>query len=464
MKGMRKILLVSLFVLFLCPAGAVRVSGTAAEYAGRSFVFFTHSDPVTRSPLPIFTLSIGHDGNFSGSVEVTSPVYCFADFGIFRGRFFLEPGKEVTLHLPPLREKSFEESKNPYFEPVEIWLKTGDGGTGELTNLISRFDTRLFRLTDKYFNQLYHRQMKSYADTINRHMEGEFGNFKDPLFREHFRVRMAALEADVMRAGREKMAANLKDLPAEAWSRPAFTDFLNRLYVNTLSTESKSPAGASLRLWVARENLTELKNWTARFTAAPSPLADVILLKLLYDAWYSGEFSKNGIRKMVASAYFSSHNMKEVRDMASMVSEKITFLQPGTTAPEICLPSGEDRTWCTRSNTSSYLYLLFADLEIPVCQEQVKYLKTLVEKTGKDVQVVVVASPSSRINVMEFMSRHQVPGIVITDTPGLEAGKLYKVRSYPSAFLLDSQHRVVLAPARTPLDGFEFQFEDLKKK
>lgn len=94
MKGMRKILLVSLFVLFLCPAGAVRVSGTAAEYAGRSFVFFTHSDPVTRSPLPIFTLSIGHDGNFSGSVEVTSPVYCFADFGIFRGRFFLNPGRK----------------------------------------------------------------------------------------------------------------------------------------------------------------------------------------------------------------------------------------------------------------------------------------------------------------------------------------------------------------------------------
>ncbi len=61
------------------------------------------------------------------------------------------------------------------------------------------------------------------------------------------------------------------------------------------------------------------------------------------------------------------------------------------------------------------------------------------------------------------MSRHQIPGIMVTDTPHRKSGREYKVRSYPSAFLLDHQHRVILAPARTPLDGFEFQFEDMKK-
>ena len=456
------------FLVLLCLVSftelqALTIKGHAPGYEGKTLEFMTLSDPVTKTPLPFFTLTVGADGTFSAEATVMDPVYCYADFGIFRGRIFLQPGKEVSLQLPPLREKSFEESKNPYFEPVEIWLKTNGESDGTLTNQILKFDTRLFRLTDQYFNQLYYKQMKNYVDTVRTKLGQEFGTIKEPLFREHFRLRMVALEGDVMRAGREKIAGTLKNLSPEAWYRPAFIDFLNRLFVNTLSTESKSPAGANLRLWVARENLTELKSWTARFTATSSPLTDVILLKLLHDAWYSGEFSKNGIRKMVASSYFSSHHLKEIRTMASTLSEKITFLQPGTTAPEICLPSGEGRTWCSKANTRPYLYLLFADLEIPVCQEQVKYLKTLVEKTGGDMQVVVVAAPSSRINVMEFMSRHQVPGIVVTDTPQRQTGKLYKVRSWPSAFLLDRQHKVILAPARNPLDGFEFQFEDLKK-
>jgi hypothetical protein len=76
----------------------------------------------------------------------------------------------------------------------------------------------------------------------------------------------------------------------------------------------------------------------------------------------------------------------------------------------------------------------------------------------------VVLSPSEKISNEEFMSRHQIPGIMVTDTPNRKTGRDYRVRSYPSAFLLDSRHRVVLAPARTPLDGFEFQFEDLIKK
>ena len=166
---------------------------------------------------------------------------------------------------------------------------------------------------------------------------------------------------------------------------------------------------------------------------------------------------------MVTSDYFTAHILKEIRQMAATLSEKINYLQPGTAAPGICLPSGDNLTWCSTANTLTYLYILFADLEIPVCREQVKYLKTMAEKTGSQVQFLIVLTPSQKVNNTEFLSRNQIPGIMVTDTPNRKAGREYKVRSYPSAFLLDRQHRVVLAPARPPLDGFEFQFEDLTK-
>ena len=59
----------------------------------------------------------------------------FCDFGIYQGRLFLEPGQNIKLKLPPLREKSFADKKNPYFSPVAFWFATDD--KTQLNNQIS---------------------------------------------------------------------------------------------------------------------------------------------------------------------------------------------------------------------------------------------------------------------------------------------------------------------------------------
>jgi len=456
-------ILFALTVLAGLQANALRIQGSAPDYAGKMLEFFSVSDPVSLSPVPCFVLKIDEKGHFSVDAEVRDLLYCYSDFGIYRGRMIMVPGKDINLELPPIREKRFEESKNPYFEPVLIWLKTDAGDNSPLNTLVSRFDARYYILTDAWFNQLYYRQMKNYADSVKIRLDKEFRQYDDPAFRMHRQLRIKSLEADIQRAGREKVAGSLRDVPPQMWNQPAFSDFLNRLFVNTLSTESKSPGGSKLRLWVARENLAELSRWVRNFTASEAPLSDLILLKMLHDAFYSGEFSKPAILKMVGSPWFSQNSQPRIREVASAVLEKLNFLRKGSPAPGICLPSVTGKVWCSTSNTKPWLYILFADLEIPVCREQVKYLKTMAEKTGQEVQVLVVVSPAEKINVTEFMSQNQIPGLVVLDQPENSAGRLYKVRSYPSAFLLDRQQKVVLAPARTPLDGFEFQFEDMKK-
>jgi hypothetical protein len=75
----------------------------------------------------------------------------------------------------------------------------------------------------------------------------------------------------------------------------------------------------------------------------------------------------------------------------------------------------------------------------------------------------VIVSESKNVGLKEFTSGNGVPGIVVTDT-GNATGRKYAIRSYPSAFLLDKAHKILLAPARTPLDGFEFQFAQFKKQ
>ncbi len=330
---MRKFfILFSLINLAGLQALALRITGSAPEYAGRTLEFFSVSDPVSRTPVPCFMVNIDGQGKFTAEAAVHENLYCYSDFGIYRGKLILVPGRDIILELPPLREKRFEESKNPYFEPVEIWLKVDDRSENALNNLVSRFDARYFQLTDTWFSQLYYRQMKNYLDSVRIRLDVEFQRYSDPAFTRHRELRMKSLEADMTRAGREKVAGSLKQGSPQTWNQPAFSEFLNRLFVNSLSTESKSPGGSMLRLWVARENLVELSRWTRSFTATEAPLADLILLKMLHDAYYSGEFSKPAILKMVGSPWFSQNNQSAIREVAAYCTGKTEFPQEGRTS------------------------------------------------------------------------------------------------------------------------------------
>ena len=109
-----------------------------------------------------------------------------------------------------------------------------------------------------------------------------------------------------------------------------------------------------------------------------------------------------------------------------------------------------------------YQYILFADLEIPVCREQVKYLKTIQEKIGQELDILLILTPATRVSNQDFIRTEQIPGKIVNDTNDKAIGKKYKIRSYPSALLLNRDHKVVLSPAKTPLDGFEYQFPGKK--
>lgn len=453
----------TLLVISALSVKGVKVEGNEPAYRGRLIRFYTLTDPVTKNEKPLFTFTPDSRGFFETEVKVDEITWCFSDIGIYRLMLFITPGVNIRIKLPVLREKSFEESKNPYFEPVQAWVVTENGPADELTNLVARFDKKYYQLIDKYFNQLYYRQLNNYIDTIKKESERDFSAFKSQGFLLHKQLRMKLLEAGIMHGGREKTAGSLKEVRPGFWNHPSFSEFINNLFVNTLGTESKSISGPKIKQWIYRENLPELVKWTETLTGTKPPLTDLILLKMLHDAWYSGEFSKTAVQHLAGSDFFKNNKEPEIRAIAREVELKFNFLRVGSMAPEICLPLTTSGKFCSSSNTKPFLYILFTDPEIPVCQEHLKYLKTMAEKTGQGLQILIVSKESKKIGLAGFISANQIPGIVVTDS-GDETARLYKIRSYPSAFLLDRNHKVVLAPAKTPLDGFEFQFAGIRTK
>lgn len=442
--------------------GGVFIEGFEPDYAGRTLTFYSIADPVSKNEQFAFDLRIGPQGRIQVQTGITETLFCYTEFDAYLGKIILVPGSKFYIKLPPLKEKTFEESKNPYFKPIEIWIMNQSPAPDDLTSLFARYDQRFYQLSQKYFTQIYYRQQRNFIDSVKIPLNREFGGVQIPEFSFHQALQMKNMEAGMMRAGREKLIYGVRELPVGSWRLPSFAELIDRLFTNTFSLEAKTVQGGQLRTMVARNDIQGLKKWTESWTGVTGPLSDLLLIKFLHDAFYSGEFSKNAILQALKTQNFMQHPVAEVKAMAAAVSGKLQFLYTGTGAPEICLPSLAKDTICSTSSDRPFQYILFADLEIPVCREQVKYLKTIHEKIGSEMDILLILTPATRISNQDFIISEKIPGKVVVDTNDRTTGKKYKIRSYPSAILLNRDHKVVLSPAKTPLDGFEYQFPGRK--
>ncbi|MBW6534637.1 MAG: redoxin domain-containing protein [Mariniphaga sp.] len=456
---MVKRVLSALIILFVSWSSvATKIEGKHKEYAGKKLDFFRFSDPVTQEKIYVFSLEPDREGNFSTEVKVDQTTFFFSDFGIYRGMLFLEPGKTIHLLLPPFREKSFADSKNPYFKPVQFWFST-EGGN-ELNNVVSEFDAQLNQLSDRFFDQLYFSRSKSTFDSISQILENHFGSQNHPTFNQHKKLKTKALEADAYRLTPEKVSEELSATGHEFWNHPAFIELFEKTFTNKLSFEVRSNTGTEIRQAISSGNFPFFRNMLKEKYKISGPVSDLALLKMLHDAYYSGDFSQNDILSLVNSATFRQNADLFIRETSKNIFEKLEFLRKGTLAPAICLKNTDGHHVCsnkTSDGEKKFKYLIYADTEMIVCREHLKYLTRTKEQFQKYLEIIVVLRKTDLIEMKIFLDKENIPGIHLVDENSKFIEK-YRIKSFPTCFLLNENHEVVFQQAKAPLDGFEQQF------
>lgn len=456
---MKERILVFFFSLLVSlPALAIRIEGKNREYAEKEIEFYRFSDPVTQEKELVFTLKPDEEGNFTADTEVPQTTFVFSDFGIYRGLLFLEPGKNLKLLFPPLREKSFADSKNPYFEPVEFWFSTEKGD--QLNDHISIFDSKLNLLTDKFFNQLYFTQSQSAFDSVKTQLSEVADISASPVFTTHKNLKLKSLEADVFRLKPETVSKELMKTEQEFLSHPAFLELFDKTFANKLSFEARAAGGDKIRQAVAARNVTFLKNLVNEKYNIPGSFADLVLLKILHDAFYSGDFQQNDILAIISSPALSADSNQYIRHISENILKKLKFLQKGSKAPVICLKDTNGHNVCsdsTPADDKKFKYLIFADTEMIVCREHLKYLTRIDEMFQKQLEIIIVLRKSDIIGMKIFLDKEKIPGIHLVDENS-EFAEKYRVKSYPSCLLLNHIHEVEFQQAFAPMDGFEQQF------
>ncbi len=452
-----RVLLSFFFSVFITLSGfsTVTIQCDNLKYAGQKLDFYSYSDPISSATKLVFSLEFDKTGKCTKTIETQTTDFVFCDFGIYRGRLFIEPNQTIKLQLPPLREKSFADQKNPYFEPVSFWFATEN--KQQLNNQISEFNSQLNQLADKYFDQLYFRQSKSIYDSLVYFIDKKFGTIKNETFVNHKTMSLKMVEADAFRFKPEDYSAFFSNVKQQFWLHPAFAELFDKTFQGQLSFEVKSVKGDDIRKAVNQENILVLIDFTKKKYKIANEMAELVLLKMLHDAFYSGDFNKSSIQQMIKLTRFTNHKNHIISEAANNIYEKITFLQTGNAAPTVCLKNLEEQENCTNQNNKKYKYIIFADTEMAVCREHLKYLPAIHQKFEKYLEFYIILRKTDVSQMKRFFTDNKVPGVKLIDDNG-EFIDQYKVRSYPQCYLLDENHKVKFTAAKSPLDGFEQQF------
>jgi len=452
-----RVIFTLLFAVLLSPHvfASVTIECHYPGYAGKKLNFFAYSDPISLETKPVFSLDFDKTGKASKSIELKADQFIFCDFGIYRGLLFIEPNQNIILQLPPVREKSFADQKNPYFEPVSFWFATND--KKQLNNQISTFTNRLNQLTDKYFDQLYFRLLKQYYDSVNYFIEMEFGKIQSETFQFHKKFALKMVEVDAFRLKTEDYSALFSGVKPQFWLHPSFTNLFDKSFSGQLSFSVKSVKGDEIRKAVNQGNISFLIKHINTKYKITGEMADLVLLKMLHDAFYSGDFSNRAVQQMIKSARFTGHQNQMIREAASNIFEKITHLQTASAAPVICLNNLTGQKTCSNQTTGKYKYIIFADSEMAVSREHLKYLTAIEEKYAKSLEIFIVLRNTDAAQMKKFFAENEVPGIKLVDESS-EFINQYKVKSFPQCYLLDQNHKVKITSVKAPLDGFEQQF------
>lgn len=450
-----------LFVLFLLfsllqeSVFATIIEGHNSEYAGEKLDFYQFADPVTKQKEFVFSLEFDGQGNCKTTIPVSKTTSVFCDFGIYKGMLFLEPDKSIKLLLPPFREKSFADQKNPFFEPVSFWFNTEN--ENDLNNKISAFDSKFNQLTDQYFNQLYFRQSKEIYDSIITILNHSFPVNSMEVLAIHKKLKLKLLETDVFRLKAENVSEIFSEINSDFWDHPAYIEFFEKKFDKKLSFDAKEVKGLEIRKAVAEANFSFLSDHIKTKYKLKGESTELALLKMLHDGFYSGEFSKNSILYLLDSDNLTNHSNLKIRKIAINVSNKLKYLLPRSAAPVICLKNIDGYKKCSDESVEKFKYIVFADNEMIVCREHLKYLTKIEQQFQKNLEIILIMRKTDLIEMKLFLIENEIPGIKLVDKNGVFIEK-YKVKSFPACFLLDKNHKVKFAETKAPLDGFEQQF------
>jgi peroxiredoxin len=183
----------------------------------------------------------------------------------------------------------------------------------------------------------------------------------------------------------------------------------------------------------------------------------MVLLKGLHDAFYSNDFPVQSLI-ITLDSILCCAKLPYHKTMASHIKNKVLQGKSGFPAPAFQLADSKGNMRKNSDYLTNYVYLNFISIVSYTCREELELLKALYEKHKNDFIVVSISIDENIAEVQKYFDDHGYEWDLLSYSNQKELIDIYKVKAFPSYSLIDPEGKLVMSPANSPSENFEWYF------
>lgn len=457
---MRRVLtLIALFLAFapLASAALTVVNGHAKGYEGRTLVFQTYADPVSRLPVELASVTVDGDGSFTLTADINQVTRVSVDLSFYLAHIYLEPGARYDVSLPPFRLRPDAERFNPYYEPRQVSLII-HSATSPLNTALASLNKAFADIYYPSAVRLVRRHDKALADKLIARLDSAVRaiNCSLPFFRQQANFLRARIFATPrLNASRQVLARFYSGSPL-ALNVPAYWQTIDMLAPDVLKNspypdirksigkilEQSSPSVAEISQILSRDTLFQRSQ----------PLREALIVKAITDAFFSNDISEGRADSLLISAA-RTLKTKSVRLMAANVYAKKNRLRAGLPAPDFSLTDNKGNEVKLSDFRGRFLYLCFMHSKNYECIKAMPALDNLAQVHRENLDVLCVFTDDQPAELFKLVSRNGYYWKPVSYISNQRIMLDYQVAALPTFFLIAPDGCVAIPQAPGPAEN-----------
>lgn len=452
-------LFASLSTIWADNGDSTTVYGVAPTYAGLHLSLEYQSNPIMRSKSTLVSFWVKDDGTFITTFPLAETMRVMLNLGQIEGILIVVPGEKYKVELPPFLPLSDEDRLNPFFVPSLLPLAVVEGDRDQLNRLVSLFDDEfnLYYVTNVH--KLFKKESEkpflpiiTHLDTIYSSNNAWFNQYKLFTYQKLYELTFQRRKEYV--ASRFFKGSNFKP------NNPAYIEAFNTSFYRYLSLKFSSTNSETLKkAWQSRSIDSISLALKESTLLVDDSLREAVILKNLYDAYYSDLYDKNEIILLIEKGK-QSFKTPLNRVWAEEIQVSLQKLRVGSISPDFALLNGNGKERSLKKYKGNFVYLNFMDTKNFACKRDLLALQTIHAITKKELEIVTIFIDSDFGKAKEFMKSNKLDCDFLSISNQQSLLDDYKVRVLPTYFLLDPEGKIVLSPAPSPEEGFLVRFQE----
>lgn len=444
--------ILAFLIPFVSGAQNTFVKGKAADYAGKVISFYLYTEPVVHQKQELAATKVGADGSFSLSFNLNHTTELYTDLEKYTGTLTAEPGGNYVVSLPPFSPRTAIESRSPYFEPTLYWLGLPNKNKNDLNFLtrsfITDFNSEILKNTSAVNRTISKETISGIVDRL----ELKYGNSKNNYFLTTRRYHYAELENTLNPGNADQVIEKYFKKEEIKINNGAYQKTFRLIFTDYLRKQSSDYKKKNIAVLVNSGNFEGLTAYFGKLRYRKE-IAELVVLKGLYDGYYTGGFNK---QKILGALERSQNSISpELKPIVKKIESRLTKLAVKGKAPSFKLKDQRNETVTLDKYRGKFVYLNFFRLNSKESRAELDSLVAIEKKFRQVLKIVSISADDNFEASSKLWKAKNFTWDLLDGSKNKELIENYDAEIVPAFYLIDPEGNLMLSPAPPPSREFE---------